>query len=345
MKGFNIVILSEQDREYSSNKKLIESIEKKGHKAEILRPSKCYIYISDSDRGHDCVYYSEPEGVRKINTNEIDAIITRVADVEYGVPLVRHFSENLKIYCTQSAEGMRCAANKWETHQKLSSNKVKTLKSIFAQKPDDVEFLIKKVGGLPAIGKQLTGSQGKNVFILESPRAANSTLESMYAGNMNILIQQFIEAGNTDIRAIVIGGKVVVAMKRSGGNDFRANISRGGDGEKYELSDSDKKLCIDAAKAIKLDMAGVDLIKDVKNGTSYIVEVNSNFGLKVQEITKVSVTDAMVEHVEKEVEEKNGTSASYLNRYAKAYHKNPVKGEFEYLNKSFVYDALKSVMK
>jgi hypothetical protein len=141
------------------------------------------------------------------------------------------------------------------------------------------------MGGLPAVAKLLQGSQGVGVFLLETPQATNTALESMYKLKVPLKIQGFVDGKNKEIRAIVVGDKVAVAMERTANQgSFRANISQGGSGRKIELSDADKKMCVEAARAVDLRYAGVDLMKDDK-GNSYIIEVNGNPGTKIVSIT------------------------------------------------------------
>ena len=132
------------------------------------------------------------------------------------------------------------------------------------------------------------------------------SLQTFHKQKTKILLQQYIEAGAKDVRAIVIDGKVVVAMLRESGNkkDIRANVSLGGKGSKIELSDADKDICIRAAQACGLEVAGVDLIKN-SDGTSYIIEVNSNFGLKIEKITGFDVSTHLIQYCERNYKKGN----------------------------------------
>jgi ribosomal protein S6--L-glutamate ligase len=150
---------------------------------------------------------------------------------------------------------------------------------------------IDKAGGLPVVAKQLTGSQGAGVSILETPLAANTTMESFYKASIPVKLQRFVKAHNssdgkpTDIRAIVVGDRVVSAMERTASQgDFRANLSKGGQGRSISLTDAETEMCIKAAKAVGLEFAGVDLIRE-KMGQTYITEVNGNPGTGIIEIT------------------------------------------------------------
>lgn len=196
------------------------------------------------------------------------------------------------MYSPQTAIGLLVAHDKLWTSQVLSASSIRTPLTVFAVRSNHVAFAIDKAGGLPVVAKQLTGSQGAGVSILETPLAANTTLESFYKANIPVKLQRFVKAhhssnGNpTDIRAIVIGGQVVSAMERTASQgDFRANLSKGGNGRAIELSETEIEMCVNAAKAVGLEFAGVDLIRE-KMGQTYVTEVNGNPGTGIIEITK-----------------------------------------------------------
>ncbi len=191
------------------------------------------------------------------------------------------------------------------------SGKDKTPKTIFSKSPKHIKFLINKIGGLPAIAKGTKGSLGLNVMILKDVEQTNSTMEALYYNQIETILQAFVDGKAKDIRAIVVGDEVVASMERTGKKgEFRANVSRGGTGQKIELSDTDKELCIKAAKAINLDVCGVDLIKDAE-GNSYILEINAAFGMQIQTITGIDVAGKIIEYIEKNHKQKTtGTGAN-----------------------------------
>lgn len=194
-----------------------------------------------------------------------------------------------------------------KTAQRLSSKGVKVPMTVFAKNPIHVDWLIKKLGGLPVVGKLLSGSQGVGVMIFKDAEQTNTSLASFYKLNVDVLLQRFIDAGSSDVRAIVVGDEVTVAMERKGKSDFRANISQGGIGKKVELSQDEKDLCIKAAKAVGLEFAGVDLIRD-KNGNAFILEVNGNPGTKIIDITGHNYFDDLVSLIEKRLNYKASES-------------------------------------
>lgn len=310
MKSLNILILSTAPKS-DATQKFFNAAKKRGHNPTIIHPNELYLFVSDSESGYDRIYSGEGETAERIKAKEIDAILPRIhASVNYGIGIVRHFNQNLGIYSTQCASGIRAASNKWETHQKLSIAGVKTPKTIFAANPKHIKFLIDKVGGLPAIAKTIKGSLGLGVMILKDVEQTNSTMEALYKNNVDLLLQSFIDGNCKDIRAIVCGGEVIAAMERTGKKgEFRANVSRGGSGKKIELSKDNEDLCIRAAKAVNLEVCGVDLISD-PYGNSFILEVNAAFGMQVQEITGIDVAGKIIEHIEKNYNKSQGAGAS-----------------------------------
>jgi ribosomal protein S6--L-glutamate ligase len=282
------------------SKHLIQAIEDKGHTYETHDPRNLYLFVSESENGYDRLYNgsSDVESPVRIKSKDIDAVISRIgADLVHGAAILRHLTDNLGIYGTQRAGGLELAANKLKTIQKLSSAGIRVPATMYAKNPVHIDFLIQKVGGLPAVGKLLQGSQGKGVFILETPIAANTALESLYKLDVGLKLQKFIDAGSKDIRAIVVKDKVVVAMERTGKKDFRANISQGGAGRKITLSLEDQEICVRASKAVGLKFSGVDILKD-SDGRTYVIEVNGNPGSRIVQITGHNYFTDLVEMVE-----------------------------------------------
>lgn len=296
------------------SKSLTDAITDAGHTYHHYKPKDLYLLVSDSTNGFDRIYIGNPEREvpARLLLKNFDAIITRLgSDLAYSTSVLLHLTENLGIYCPQSEEGLMTASNKMKTTQKLSSNGLRVPKTIFAKKPSHVEFLVNKIGGLPAVAKTLTGSQGKGVFILRDAEQTNTSLEAIYNLEVDLLLQSFVESGAKDIRAIVIGNEVVAAMERTGKKDFRANLSQGGLGRAVELSEEDKDICVKASKAVGLEFSGVDILKD-SEGKTYIVEVNGNAGEKSIKVTGVNWFKNLVAHIEKNY--KNGNkSKSNIN--------------------------------
>jgi ribosomal protein S6--L-glutamate ligase len=285
----NLTILS-----HTEQSKLIETAKKRGHQTRVINPDDLYLFLSDA-KGYDRIY----EKGERVPLAEMDAIIPRIGRnlIPFGLAVVEHINKNMNVFSTSTADGLRVCADKFLTSQRLSQKRIKIPKTVMGYRPDNPEFLIEKVGGLPAIGKMLQGSQGKGVMILESKLAANTAIESLYKADADLLLQQYLAADSKDIRAIVVNGKVVVAMERTGNRgDFRANISKGGSGRKITLMPEEEQMAIDCADAVGLEFCGVDLMR--ANGTTYAIEINGNPGTRIIDITGVNYFEALLDYVE-----------------------------------------------
>lgn len=291
------------------SKHLISAIKERGHSYEYQDPDSLYLYVSESANGYDRIYNGSPtlEAPIRLRAKEYNAIISRLgANLDYGATILQHLTENLGIYCPQTSDGLLTARDKMKSTMRMSAAGVNVPLTVFAQNPVHVEFLMNLLGGLPVVGKLLRGSQGQGVMIFRDPEQTNTSLESFWKLKIDVLMQRYIESGRKDIRAIVVGDKVVVAMERTGKHDFRANISQGGSGRKVELTTQQEELCVKAAKSVGLSFAGVDLMND-ENGKSFIIEVNGNPGTKIIDITGYNYFDDLVEHIEKQTGKETGT--------------------------------------
>ncbi|HAD98219.1 MAG TPA: 30S ribosomal protein S6--L-glutamate ligase [Cryomorphaceae bacterium] len=289
----NIVILSTNPNLYST-KRLAEAIEKRGHTAAIINNTKCYVVIESGDPK---VYYKDHA------LEDVDAIIPRIGSsvTFYGSSIIRQF-EMQKVFTTLSSLALVRSRDKLRATQILSRHGIGIPKTAFAKKPSDVDYLIKQVGGAPLIVKLLEGTQGLGVVLAETRKAAKSVIEAFYGLNTNILVQEFIaEAGGADVRAIVIEGKVVAAFKRQGKEgEFRSNLHRGGSGTLIKLSKIEKLAAVNAAKALGLAIAGVDMLQS--NRGPLILEVNSSPGLEgVEKATGVDVAGKIVQYIERNI--------------------------------------------
>ena len=305
-----ILVLSAAPNSYATQS-IVKAGEKRGHTMLIKDPSYLYLLISDKVNGYDRVYdgYGQNEKPVRLKAKEIDAIIPRIGhNLAYGCAVLEHLNNNLGIFSTQASIGIKTAADKLISQQKISQAKIRVPQTILGDRANHPSWMVEQVGGLPAIAKGFTGSQGKTVFPLNDEYQTNVFLKNFSTNNENLLLQNFIDSGAKDIRAIVIDGKVIVAMERTAAKgELRANISQGGSGRKIELSEDDKQMCIKAAKACGIECAGVDLMKD-KEGKSFIIEINGNYGYKVEQITKVDISTPLIKYCE--MNYKNGNRAN-----------------------------------
>jgi ribosomal protein S6--L-glutamate ligase len=284
------------------NAALEETAKKRGHEVTFINPSKVLMYISEHEKGYDRFYIeNETDEPTRITSSSLDCVINRIgSNTDYAASVLRFMTENMGIYCPNNAWGIILAANKAWTLQRLSWYGIKVPRTIVAESPTQVKWIVDKIGSLPIVIKTNHGSKGKTVAIVDTKRSANSMFEFVYNSGLKVLIEEFIESESSDYRVWVVGDKVAVAMKRTSvdKNDFKANISRGAKGEKVELSKEDQDLCIKAAHSIGLNVAGVDLMKSKKTGISYIIEINSNPGTKVINITGHDVFEDVVKYCE-----------------------------------------------
>ena len=305
-----ILILSASPN-IEATQSIVKAGEKRGHEMIVKNPSYLLMLISEQVNGYDRIYdgYGLDDKPERMKAKEYNAIIPRLgSNLSYCCMVLEHLNKNLSIFSTQTSEAIRVAADKMICQQKLSQAKIRTPQTIIGNLAIFPDFMIQQIGGLPAISKELQGSQGNAVYPLESVYQTNVFLKNFNKKKKNLLIQGFIDGSGKDIRAIVIDGRVVVAMERTAvKGELRANISQGGSGAKIELSQEDQDMCIKAARACGHEVAGVDLMKD-KEGKSFIIEVNSNYGYGVESLTGVDISTPLIEYCERNY--KNGNTAN-----------------------------------
>jgi ribosomal protein S6--L-glutamate ligase len=287
-----IIILSRNIELYSTAR-LVEEIEKKGHEALVVDAVACSVVM---EKGKPSILYHGEI------LHNIDAVIPRIGSTItfYGTAIVRQF-EMMKTFTTAESQAIIRSRDKLRSLQILSRAGIGIPRTVFANFPkdDEVVRLINKVGGTPVIIKLLEGTQGVGVILAETENSAKSIVEAFSGLQTNILIQEFIkESKGTDIRAFVINGKVVGAMERTGAEgEFRSNLHRGGVGRKISLTREERVTAIKAAKAMGLQIAGVDMMRSV-NGT-LVLEVNSSPGLEgIETVTGVNIAALIVDYIE-----------------------------------------------
>ncbi len=276
----------------TANQYITEAAHKTGCTVTAYEPLDLYLLISESVKGYDRVYDGRPglEKPVRLKVKDFDCLLPRLSgQLETKSVILEHLNSNLGIYSPQKAEALRCASNKVRTTMKLSQAGIRVPKTVWAEAPAHIGYIIEDMmGGLPLVAKTVHGSQGAGVSILETPLAANTALESFYNNKVDLKLQRFVDAKASDIRAIVVGDRVVCAMERTANKgDFRANLSKGGSGRTVKLSADDEEMAVKASKAVGLEYSGVDLMKDA-DGTSYVIEVNGNPGTGIIGITGVN---------------------------------------------------------
>jgi len=287
----NIAILSRNPKLYSTQR-LKEAGEKRGHRVEIIDHMKCVLYI---EKKNPVVWYN---GKR---LDYFDAVIPRIgASVTfYGAAVVRQF-EMMKVFTAIESQALIRSRDKLRSLQILARAGLDLPKTIFMDYSKDTEGVIEAVGGAPVVIKLLEGTQGIGVVLAENKKAAQSVIEAFHGLHARIIVQEFIkEAKGADIRAFVVNGEVVGAMKRQARDgEFRSNLHRGGYAEVVKLDRHQKHAAIMAAKKMGLGVAGVDMLNS-KRGP-LIIEVNSSPGLEgIEEATKVDIAGKIYLYLEK----------------------------------------------
>ena len=286
-----VVILSRNPKCYST-KRLVEAGEKRGHEMLVLDHTKCVLII-EKNRPH--IIYREKE------ITGISAVIPRVgASVTfYGASVVRQF-EMMKIFTAVESQALVRSRDKLRSLQLLARAGIGMPKTAFASNTKYVDNLIEQAGGVPCVIKLLEGTQGIGVILAETKASAKSVIEAFLDVKVNLLVQEFVkEAKGADIRAFVVDGQIVGAMKRTGiEGEFRSNLHRGGKAEAIKLSPEEKTTAIRSAKKLGLGIAGVDMLQS--NRGPLVMEVNSSPGLQgIEGATGVDIAGKIIEYVER----------------------------------------------
>ncbi len=289
-----IAILSRGKKLYST-RRLVEAAKQRGHQARVLDTLKFGI---DNEEGEPDLTY------RGKSLSSYDAVIPRIgASITlYGTAVVRQF-EQMGVFCLNSSQAISVSRDKLRSMQILSRHKIGIPKTAFVHELDQIEPTIDAMGGPPVVIKLLEGTQGIGVILADSASVAKSIIEVLQgAANQNVLIQEFVkESRGRDIRAFVVGNRVVAAMRRvAQGDEFRSNVHRGGIAEPVELDPEFERTAIHAAQIMGLRVAGVDMLEG-KDGPK-LMEINSSPGLEgIEGATGIDVAGAIVELIEEEV--------------------------------------------
>ena len=286
-----IAILSRNPKLYST-RRLVEAAQNRGHEVIVVDHLKCDLII---EAGQPAILYKGA-----VLTN-IDAIIPRIgASVTfYGTAVVRQF-EMMKVKSAVGSQAIVRSRDKLRCMQILSRAGLGMPKTAFTNYSKDSKKLVDQVGGSPCVIKLLEGTQGLGVVLAETDKAAESVIEAFHNLKARIIVQEFIaESKGADIRAFVVNGQVVGAMKRQGKEgEFRSNLHRGGTGMLIKLSAAEKAAALLAAKTLDLAVAGVDMLQS-KRGP-LILEVNSSPGLEgIEKATKLDIAGKIIAHTEK----------------------------------------------
>lgn len=274
-----------------SHRRLVEAAEERGHELRILNTLRCTMNITS--HRPSILYNGE-------TLSGFDAVIPRIGAsiTHYGLAVLRQF-EMMGVWPLNESVAVGRSRDKLRSMQIFAKHGLGLPVTAFAHDPKQTDEVLKIVGGAPAVIKLLEGTQGIGVVLGETNNSAKSVVEAFRGLNVNILVQEFIkEAGSSDIRIFVVGGKVVAAMKRTGAEgDFRSNLHRGGSAKMVKITPEERSTAIRAAKVMGLNVAGVDILR--ANHGPVIMEVNSSPGLEgIENATGKDVAGQIIEFIE-----------------------------------------------
>ncbi len=286
-----IAILSRNSKLYST-RRLVEAAKNRGHEVRVIDALRCYMNIA----AHNPQIHYRGEVLE-----DFDAVIPRIgASITfYGTAVLRQF-EMMNVYPLNESVAISRSRDKLRSLQLLSRRGIGLPVTSFAHSPDDIEDLLSIVGGAPAVIKLLEGTQGVGVVLAETNQAAESVIQAFMGLKQHILVQEFIkEAKGSDIRAFVVGGKVVAAMMRKAKEgEFRSNLHRGGTATLCRITPEERATALRAAKVMGLNVCGVDLLRS--NHGPVVMEVNSSPGLEgIEAASGKDIADLIIQFIEK----------------------------------------------
>jgi len=290
-----IAILSRNKKLYST-RRLVETAEQRGHEVRVVDALRCYMNITSLKPS---IHY------RGDVLEGFDAVIPRIgASITfYGTAVLRQF-EMMNVFPLNESVAVTRSRDKLRSAQLLARKGIGMPVTGFAHNPDDIQDLLKQVGGSPVVIKLLEGTQGIGVVLAETQKAAESVIQAFMGLKANIMVQEFIkEAGGSDLRCFVVGDKVVAAMQRQGPEgEFRSNLHRGGSASLARLTPQERATAVRAAKIMGLEVCGVDLLRS--NHGPVVMEVNSSPGLEgIEAASGKDVAGIILEYMEKRVTE------------------------------------------
>jgi ribosomal protein S6--L-glutamate ligase len=290
-----IAILS-RTKDLYSTRRLVEAAKTRGHRADVIDTLRCYMNITSA---RPTIHYKGEE------LELYDAVIPRIgASINfYGAAVVRQL-EMMGVFCVNDSVAITRARDKLRSLQLLSKKGIGLPITGFAHSIDEIQDLIKMVGGTPLVVKFLEGTQGIGVVLVETTKAARSVIEAFLGLKVNILVQEYIKESNgADVRCFVVGGDVVAAMRRQSCSpeEFRSNLHRGGQASAIDITDEERTMAIRAAHIIGLNVAGVDIVRSSRG--PLIMEVNASPGLEgIEKATGKDVAGAIIKFIEESVD-------------------------------------------
>ncbi len=289
-----IGILSRNPRIYSTHR-LVKAALSRGHQVQVVNPLRCYMNITSA---------KPTVHLREQSLDQFDAIIPRIgASITfYGTAILRQF-EMMGTYSLNESTSITRSRDKLRCLQILSRSGIGLPTTSYAHSTKMTGKLIEMVGGAPCVIKLIEGTQGKGVILAETPKAAESVIDGLRQMKAHFLVQEFIKESNgCDIRAFVIGDKVVASMmRRAKEGEFRSNLHRGGSAIPVKISEEEARVAVNAAKALGLNVAGVDLLRSSRG--PLVLEVNSSPGLQgIETSTGLDIASMIIDYIEKNIQ-------------------------------------------
>jgi len=289
-----IGILSRNKKLYST-RRLVEAAQQRGHEVRVIDALKCYMNITANEPS---VIYQH--SAREVEALQFDAIIPRIGAsiTTYGCAVVRQF-EVQHVYSINESIAITRSRDKLRAHQLLARKGIGQPVTSYAHSARATDKLIESVGGSPLILKLTASTHGNGVLLAETKKAAEALINAFRGIGSDFLVQEFIkEAGGSDIRCLVVGGKVIAAMQRTAvKGEYRSNLHRGGKAELIKLRPNERMLAVKAAAVMGLDLAGVDIVRSARG--PLVIEVNSSPGLEgIEQATGIDIASKIIEYIE-----------------------------------------------
>jgi ribosomal protein S6--L-glutamate ligase len=292
-----ICVLSRNPKIYSTHR-LVKAAISRGHKVRVINPLRCYMNITSAK---PMVHF------RDELLDDFNVVIPRIGAsiTYYGSAILRQF-EMMGVYSLNESTSITRSRDKLRCLQILSRSGIGLPTTSYAHSTRMTEKLIKMVGDAPCVIKLIEGTQGKGVILADTQKAAESVIDGFRQMKAHFLVQEFIrESNGQDIRAFVIGDRVVASMMRTAkAGEFRSNLHRGGTARQIEISEEEASLAVNAAKALGLNVAGVDLLRSSRG--PLVLEVNSSPGLQgIETSTGLDIASLIIEYIEKNIKRLN----------------------------------------
>ena len=290
----NIFILSRNKNLYSTSR-LVEAGNDLGHNVRVVGYMRCYMSIASRK---PTIYYGGE------SLGKVDAVIPRIgaSNTFYGTAVVKQF-EMMNSYCVNTSDAIANSRDKLRSLQILGEAGINMPITGFVSHTKDIEGVIESVGSTPLIMKLLQGTQGQGIVLAETRKAAESVMSAFRQIDADIIVQEFIkESAGQDVRAFVVGDKVVASMKRiAPEGEFRSNVHRGGTMERIQLTEEEEVLAVNASRILGLSIAGVDLMRS--NRGPLILEVNSSPGLQgIEACSRIGVAEKIITFIQNKLD-------------------------------------------